>query len=211
MRSSTITPSLVNSAITTSSKPASSCTLNWAPRSSGSAGLEGFSAQLGDGGEVEDLEARADGCEVIRAGIGDLEAARAGNGGVVIRHRESCLLVAAPPPRETGVELPLPRGGGGGDLAVAVVHEESADGAGPGVEVLVRAPCCGVDVPVVQLEGHVADGVGEVPDHEDAAGLGVGGDRFDVEELAGVELDAGEEEDGGGGRVGVDGGEDVGG
>ena len=53
--------------------------------------------------------------------------------------------------------------------------------------------------------------MGEVPDDEDAAGLGVGGDSLDVEELTGVELDAREEEDGGGGGVGVDCGEDVGG
>ena len=43
------------------------------------------------------------------------------------------------------------------------VHEEAADAARPGVEVLVRAPDGEVDVPVVQRERDVADRVREVP------------------------------------------------
>lgn len=69
------------------------------------------------------------------------------------------------------------------------MHEQPPDSAGAGVQVLVRTPRRSVHVPVVKFQGNVTDCVGEVPDDEDAAGLCVGGDSLDVEELAGVELD----------------------
>lgn len=90
-----------------------------------------------------------------------------------------------------------------------IAHETASDRARSAVEVLVRAPDGEVDVPVVQLYRHVADGVCEVPADENAFSLCVGCDALDVEELAGVELDAGEEEDGSRRCVGVDCGEDV--
>lgn len=91
------------------------------------------------------------------------------------------------------------------------MHEQPRDGARSRVEVFIRTPSGGVDVPVVEVQGHVADGVGQVPDDEDATGAREGGDGADVEELAGVELDPREEEERGCGGVRGDCGEDVGG
>lgn len=121
----------------------------------------------------------------------------------------------APPPAEARA---VAEGAGAGvagawcgDVRVARVHEGAADAARPAVEVLVVAPRGEVDVPGVQGERDVADGVREVPTDGYAARLGVRGDGGDVEELAAVVLDAREEEQGSGGGVLVDDGEDVGG
>ena len=91
------------------------------------------------------------------------------------------------------------------------MHEQPPNAPRPTVQILVATPRGGVNTPVVQGQGGVADGVGEVPDDEDGVGARVGGDGGDVEELAGVVLDAGEQDEGGGGGVGGDGGEDFGG
>lgn len=77
------------------------------------------------------------------------------------------------------------------------MKEEATDGAGPTVEVFVGTPYCGVDLPVVEFKGDVSDCVGEIPYYEDAEGAGMGCYKGNGEELAGVELDPGEEEDGG--------------
>lgn len=90
-----------------------------------------------------------------------------------------------------------------------ITHKTPANRARAAIEVLVSAPDSEVDVPVMKLEGDVAHGVSEVPADEDAEFLGVGSDAFYVEELACVELDSGEEEDGCCGGVGVDCGEDM--
>ena len=63
----------------------------------------------------------------------------------------------------------------------------------------------------MEVQGDVADGVGEVPTDGYAEGACVGGYEGDVEELACVVLDAWEEEDSGAGGVGVDDAEDGGG
>lgn len=93
--------------------------------------------------------------------------------------------------------------------AVAFVDEEPADHTGPSVHVFVVAPCGEVDVPVVQLQGYVADGVGEVPADGYVEGLAVSGYGFHVEELARVELNAWEKNEGGRWGVLGDDGEDV--
>lgn len=67
------------------------------------------------------------------------------------------------------------------------MHEETACSTRTGVEVFVGAPYCGVDVPVVELERDVADGVGEVEDYEDGVLVCEGGDGGDVEEGTCVE------------------------
>lgn len=92
---------------------------------------------------------------------------------------------------------------------MAGVDEEGGDGPRTGVEVLVAAPGSEVDAPVVEGEGDVAGGVGEVPADGEGEGAGVGGDAGDVKALAAVEVDAGEEDEGGLGGVGGEGGEDV--
>lgn len=55
-------------------------------------------------------------------------------------------------------------------------------------------PGCEVDVPVVELEGDVAGGVGEVPAYGYSEGFSVRGYGRDVEELSSVELDSWEKE-----------------
>lgn len=57
-------------------------------------------------------------------------------------------------------------------------------------------PGCEIDVPVVEMERDVSGGVSKVPAYGYAVGLGEGGYGGDIEELACVELDAGEEEEG---------------
>lgn len=63
----------------------------------------------------------------------------------------------------------------------------------------------------MEMERDVTGRVSEVPAYNYAMGLGEGGYGGDVEELAGVELDAGEKEEGCCGCVEGDEGEDVGG
>ena len=63
----------------------------------------------------------------------------------------------------------------------------------------------------MQRQRHVADGVRQVPADGEAERVGFARDGGDVEELAGVVLDAGEQHERGGGGGGADGGEDVGG
>lgn len=48
------------------------------------------------------------------------------------------------------------------------MDEEASSGARAGVRILGTAPCCGVDIPVVGLQGGVADGAGEIPDDGNA-------------------------------------------
>ncbi len=82
-----------------------------------------------------------------------------------------------------------------------LMHKETARGSRAGVEILVAAPDSGVDVPVVEMEGDVANRVSEVENDKDAMGVCVLGDGGDVEELTAVVLDAREEKDGGGRTV----------
>tara|TARA_R110002033_G_scaffold85028_1_gene135453 strand:+ start:111 stop:323 length:213 start_codon:yes stop_codon:yes gene_type:complete len=63
----------------------------------------------------------------------------------------------------------------------------------------------------VELERDVADCVGEIPDYEDAGVMSGIGDGWDVEELAGVELNAWEEQDSGFWTMLFDDGDNVGG
>ena len=79
--------------------------------------------------------------------------------------------------------------------AVALVDEDRADRAGTGVEVLVGAPRGEVDVPVVERQLDVARGVGEVPADGRARGMAGGRQAFDLERLAGGEVDPGQEDE----------------
>lgn len=76
------------------------------------------------------------------------------------------------------------------------MDEETACCSWAGVQIFVTAPDGCVDVPIVELERNVTDCVREIPDYEDSLGVGGGCYGWDVEELAGVELDSWEEEDG---------------
>jgi hypothetical protein len=79
-------------------------------------------------------------------------------------------------------------------IAVLLVHESTGDGASTGVHVLVSTPAGKVNIPVVQLQLDVSGCVGEIPADENSAGVGVSGDCGNVEQLAAVVLDAGEED-----------------
>ena len=81
-------------------------------------------------------------------------------------------------------------------IAVLLVHKSARDRAGTGVHILVSTPASEINIPVVQFQLDIAGRVREVPADEDAAGVGVGGDGGDVEELAAVVLDSGEEDQG---------------
>jgi hypothetical protein len=79
-------------------------------------------------------------------------------------------------------------------IAMLLVHESAGNGASARVHVLVGTPTCKVNIPVVQLQLDVSGCVGEIPADEDSAGVSVGGDCGNVEQLAAVVLDAGEED-----------------
>ena len=161
----------------------------------------------------EHRQARQHAGGVQHAGIAELPAGGASHGAEGGLHAEARALRAAPPPgqaaavAQAGVDaLRRVFGGGGafggrGHGAVARVHEGGGDGAGPAVQVLVRAPRREVDVPGVQAQRHVAGRVRQVPAHRDAARLREGRDRRDVEGLPRVEVHAREEEERGGGGV----------
>jgi hypothetical protein len=100
---------------------------------------------------------------------------------------------------------------------MSFVDKEACYTARSGIYVFVGAPCCEIDVPVVELEGHVAGCVGEVPTYYYSFSLGEGCYSWDVEELTCVEVDSGQKEEGSGvsmlgyGIKDVLGGEDMGG
>jgi len=64
------------------------------------------------------------------------------------------------------------------------VYECAADDTWATVYVLVVAPCCEVDVPVVELEGDVPYCVCEIPANSDAQCATVSCYQLNVEELA---------------------------
>lgn len=134
--------------------------------------------------ELEDLEGRAEARDVENAGVAELEARGAADGLELGFHLEPRPLVIPPPARQPVAEGLLGRLG----RAVSRVYECAADAARPAVQILVRAPRCGVHVPVVEREGHVACGVGKVPNDEYAVVVGIRRYRRYVEELAGVVL-----------------------
>ena len=74
-----------------------------------------------------------------------------------------------------------------------LVHEAPADRAGAGVQILVRAPHGEVDIPVVQLQRQIADGMRHVETDNGALGLRGRGDARAIERLAGAVLHAGPE------------------
>ena len=69
------------------------------------------------------------------------------------------------------------------------MDEKAAYASRTAVEVFVAAPSCEVNVPVVQLQRHVAGCVSKIPSNDYAPFLRVGSDGRNVEKLTGVELD----------------------
>lgn len=76
------------------------------------------------------------------------------------------------------------------NLAMPLMHKEPGDRAGPSIHVLVRTPGGEIDIPVMQLQGHIPRRVRQVPADGQALGVRVFGDPCDVEELAAVVLHA---------------------
>ena len=96
-------------------------------------------------------------------------------------HAEARFGIVAPPARQPR-QLEV--------AAVALVDEAAGDGAGPAIEVLVRAPAGEIDVPVVQCQRHVARGMGQIPADHAAVAVCGGGDPLHVEDLTREEVHA---------------------
>src|SRR5207302_1208595 len=74
---------------------------------------------------------------------------------------------------------------------VTLVQIRTGNRARSGVEIFVRTPNREIDVPIMQSERNVADGVGEIdPDH-DSMFLRRFGDRRDAEQLASEKIHSG--------------------
>ena len=68
------------------------------------------------------------------------------------------------------------------------VNEYCSNGTRSGVHILVVTPYRKVDVPVVELQIHIAGRVRTVPADQDAFGMSVFRDSRDVEVLSSIEL-----------------------
>lgn len=86
-------------------------------------------------------------------------------------------------------------------LGVALVDEGAGNAAGAGIEVLVRAPAGKVDIPLVQAERNIANGVRKVKSNGRTDLVRRLGDGGNVKELTGVVLDAGRDDDGDRGTI----------
>ncbi len=103
-------------------------------------------------------------CDYVQLREGRWYAGVRDRGSGTVVHLEAYRLVAAPPAAQArsvaffaaGFFLHIYD-------AVLFVHKEAGDGARAGVHVLVVAPGGEVDVPVVQFDVDVANGVREVP------------------------------------------------
>ena len=90
------------------------------------------------------------------------------------------------------------------DPSMPFMYEHPRNRPRPAVHVLIRTPGREVDVPLMQAKRHISRRVCEIPADENVLEMGMGGDARDVEELTGVVLDAGEEDEGEFGGVLVD-------
>lgn len=81
------------------------------------------------------------------------------------------------------------------------MHEKTADDTWPAVHVLIVAPCCKVDVPIVELERHIANRVSQVPADRNTIRMAVACYELNIEELPRIELYTGQEDKGGRGGV----------
>ena len=133
---------------------------------------------------VEQLERRAHRTHREDRRVRDLPGLRGGRRPRGGRHLEAGRRVGAPPALEARDVVAT---------EVALVDEHAGKRPRPRVQVLVRAPRSEVDVPLVQMERHVAGGVSEIPADVGAAGSPGGSDRGDVEQLAGEVVDRAEE------------------
>ncbi len=77
-----------------------------------------------------------------------------------------------------------------------VMHETAADRTGTGVEIFVTAPHREIDLPVVQVQHHIAGGVGQIDAEHATLTMGRLRQPRDVEILARQEIDAAQQHQG---------------
>ena len=104
-----------------------------------------------------------------------------------IVHIESCRFVMTPPPSQPRAKRALL------DLAMSFVQKQAGHGSGTAVDIFVVAPCGKVHIPIMELQHYVTHRMGAIPPNQDAFGVSMGGDRFDVKILASIVLNPGEE------------------
>ena len=149
---------------------------------------DGLGADGLHGGESKDVQSSGQRSSEKWRGIAESECSGAVAEVHLIGHLEACVGSVSPPPGECGREEL--------GVVVAAMEEEGGEPAGTGVEELVGAPGGEVGSPLVEMEWDVADGVCQIPAHH-ASGCSSGGsDGGYVEELSGVELYPGQENEG---------------
>ncbi len=140
----------------------------------------GLGAQVFDARGAEHLERGQQGRGREDRRIAHGPAGGAGRGTELRQHLEARLGLMSPPARQSRRRA----------FEVLLVHEAAGDRAGTGVQVLVRAPHREIDIPVVQLQRQVADGMRQVEAGDGADVVRGARDARAVEGLAGAVLHA---------------------
>ena len=68
------------------------------------------------------------------------------------------------------------------------MQERACDGARAGIEVFVRAPDGEIDVPIMQRQRHITDGMRKIDPDDNTALLGRRSDFWNIEKLAGEKV-----------------------
>src|SRR3546814_169838 len=144
----------------------------------------GLLAQRGHAGTVEQFQRAAQWRQAEDWRVAQLPAVGARRGHEVGTHAEARGLFVAPPAGEARAV----------GACVAFVDEAAGDRAGSGIHVLVVAPHGEVRAVVVQLQGQVAGGMGEVEADHCAGRMAQACDLAQVEGLAAAVLHARSEE-----------------
>lgn len=76
---------------------------------------------------------------------------------------------------------------------MSLMHETATNRARTAIQILVCTPDSKIDVPIVQLHGHISNGVRQIPANSDSFASSVSSDPWHIEELSGVKLNAWEE------------------
>src|SRR5882757_5280150 len=78
-------------------------------------------------------------------------------------------------------------------LRMTFVHKAAADRTRSAIEIFVTAPHCEVDVPIMQTQRHIADGVRQIESHYTALLLRYAGDGGELKILTAEILHAGQQ------------------
>lgn len=79
------------------------------------------------------------------------------------------------------------------DLAVPFVHKQAGHRSGTAVDVFVVTPYGEVHVPIMQLQDYVTHRMRAIPPNQDALGVCMRSNCFDIKKLPSVVLDSWEE------------------